>query len=241
MEGLAVTLRAPVASFRRPLDINFQRTLLLPPPTTCLGLAGAALGLSEREVWSRGSPLTSLKVAVLLEPSWVTGGDPAVTRDMWKVLKIKNKKIAERSPYFRELLFFPRYTILFAGDKGLLCRLREAFFDPAYPLSLGREDELARIETVEETNFELGGPLFSGTMIPGDIREMEVRVKLASGMRIEPPTVEVLPLRFEVDKKGVRHPLRRQVFTLIPLGTELELPELESYSFRDRNFVWLNS
>ncbi|AEH44113.1 CRISPR-associated protein Cas5 [Thermodesulfatator indicus DSM 15286] len=241
MEGLAVTVSAPVASFRRPLDINFQRTLLLPPPTTCLGIAGAALGLSEGELWRRGSPLSDLKVSVLLEPSPVTGGDPAVTRDLLKVLKIKNKKIsAERSPYFRELLFFSRYTLLFAGKDELLDRLRKAFADPAYPLSLGREDELARIEAIEEAVFSPGEPLLFGTMVPGDLRELEVKVKLAPGLRVEPPSVEVLPAGFEV-VKGVRHPVGRKPFTIIPLKCRLEFPKLETLSFRGRNFVWLNS
>ncbi len=240
MVGLAVTLSAPVASFRRPLDLNFQRTLLLPPPTTCLGIAAAALGLSENELWRPDGPLSGLKVSVLLEPSPVTGGDPAVTRDLWKILKIKNKKIAERSPYFRELLFFPRYTLLFAGDEGLIDNLVQAFADPVYPLSLGREDELARVEKVEKTSFQLGDPLLSGTLVPGDLRELEVKIRLMPGLRVEPPSVEVLPLGFEV-VKGVRHPVRRKPFTIIPLGSQLEFPDLSTYSFQGRNFVWLNS
>ncbi|OAG28544.1 CRISPR-associated protein Cas5 [Thermodesulfatator autotrophicus] len=239
MEGLTVTLSAPVASFRRPLDINFQRTLLLPPPTTCLGIAGAALGLSENELWQEGGLLSTLKVSVLLEPSPVIGGDPALTRDLWKVLKIKNKKISERSPYFRELLFFPRYTLLFTGGKALLERLAEAFADPAYPISLGREDELASVEAVEKVVFSSGGSVLFGTMVPGDLRELEVKVKLTPGLRIEPPSVEVLPLEFKV-VKGVRHPVKRRPFTIIPLGSQLEFPTLKTFSFRGRNFVWLN-
>jgi len=240
MEGLAVTLSAPVASFRRPLDINFQRTLLMPPPTTCLGIAAAALGLSENELWRPDGPLAGLKVSALIEPSSVTGGDPAIARDLWKILKIKTKKITERSPYFRELLFFSRYTLLFSGEEELLKDLASAFEDPVYPLSLGREDELTRVEKIEKTNFEPGGSLLFGTMVPGDLRELEVKVRLLPGLRVEPPSAEVLPLGFEVIK-GVRHPVRRKPFTIIPLYCQLEFPNLSTYSFRGRNFVWLNS
>jgi len=240
MEGLAVTLSAPVASFRRPLDINFQRTLIMPPPTTCLGLAGAALGLSESELWQQKGLPSVLKVSVLLETSPVTGGDPAVARDLWKVFKIKNKKLTERSPYFRELLFFPRYTLLFTGEEALLEQLEKAFADPAYPLSLGREDELARVEAIEKTTFSSGGSVLFGTMVPGDLRELKVKVKLSPGLRVEPPSVEVLPLVFEV-VNSVRHPVRRKPFTIIPLGSQLEFPDLKTFSFRGRNFVWLNS
>ena len=51
MELLALNVSAPVASFRRPLDLNYQRTLPLPPPTTLIGLAGAALGMSPWDLW----------------------------------------------------------------------------------------------------------------------------------------------------------------------------------------------
>jgi len=64
---LLVTVRAPVASFRRPLDHNYQRTLPMPPPTTLLGIAGAALGLSDRELWAPDSPVCELKVSVWME------------------------------------------------------------------------------------------------------------------------------------------------------------------------------
>ncbi|RLA76728.1 MAG: CRISPR-associated protein Cas5, partial [Deltaproteobacteria bacterium] len=104
MELLTLTVTAPVASFRRPLDLNYQRTLPLPPPTTLIGLAGAALGLSDRQLWASDGLLRELKVSALIQPSPHTGGPPGVARDMWTVLKIKNNRIAERSPYFRELL-----------------------------------------------------------------------------------------------------------------------------------------
>lgn len=242
MEGLAVTLRAPVASFRRPLDLNFQRTLLLPPPTTCLGIAGAALGLSDRELWAPSSPLRNLKVAVLMEPSPFTGRNPVLAKDLWKVMKIKNKKIApERSPYFRELLFFVRYTLLFTANENLLSQLEKAFLDPAYPLSLGREDELALVEKVRRAIFTRGTPIFRGTIVPGDFREMKVRVQLSPGIRIEPPSVEKLPTEFKLDKGGIRQPLKPKVFTFIPWETQMEIPDLEAYAFEDRNFTWLNS
>jgi CRISPR-associated Cas5-like protein len=112
---LLVTVRAPVASFRRPLDHNYQRTLPMPPPTTLLGIAGAALGLSDRELWAPDSPVRELKVSVWME-EWKQeepNRTPGRARDMRTVLKIKSGKIAERSPYFRELLFFVRYTLIF--------------------------------------------------------------------------------------------------------------------------------
>ena len=233
---VAVRVRAPVASFRRPLDHNYQRTLPMPPPTTLLGIAGAALGLSDRELWALESPVRTLKVSVWMEE------EPGRARDMWTVLKIKSGKIAERSPYFRELLFFVRYTLVYGGDEGLLRELEAAFRDPAYPLSLGREDELLLIEDViVETALE-GAPRFRGTVIPGDIRQMAgLRPILQEGAVFEPPVVEMLPLGFTVDAKGIRHPERSMPVSFLPLGIEIEVPGAQAWQVGEMHFTWLNS
>lgn len=243
MELLVLNVSAPVASFRRPLDLNYQRTLLVPPPTTLIGLAGAALGMSACDLWGKNSPFKDLKVSALVQPSFRTRGAPGRARDMWTVLKIKNNKITERSPYFRELLFFPRYTLLFGGPRELLESLKKAFLDPVYPLSLGREDELLWIEDEPQilplTPAETA--TFYGTAVPGDIRELEVRMPLVPGLRAEPPVVETVPLAFEVDKKGVRAPLRRTSLTFIPLSLRLEIQGLSPiFRYRSRCFTWMN-
>lgn len=233
---LVVGVRAPVASFRRPLDHNYQRTLPMPPPTTLLGIAGAALGLSDRELWAPDSSVLGLKVSV-----WMAG-EPGRARDMWTVLKIKSGKIAERSPYFRELLFSTRYTLLYGGNEDLLKRLQDAFRDPAYPLSLGREDELALVEETALEEAERGEPRFRGTVLPVDIRQMPgIRPVLLPGAVLEPPLVENLPLGFTVDAKGVRNPRDPKPLSFLPLGTELEVPGVPVLRCRGRNFAWLNS
>jgi len=112
MKALWLKVTAPVASFRRPLDHNYQRTLPHPPPTTLWGLAGAALGLSDYEMWSSSSPLRGIKVSV------VALNKPGLARDMWTLRKIKGNKIVELSPYFRELLFYARYILLYGVKKN---------------------------------------------------------------------------------------------------------------------------
>jgi len=207
----------------------------MPPPTTLLGIAGAALGLSDTELWAPESPARELKVAVWMEE------EPGRARDMWTVLKIKAGKIAERSPYFRELLFFVRYTLLYGGDDALLRRLEAAFGDPAYPLSLGREDELLLIEDVTLGTASEGAPRFRGTIVPGDIRKMPgLRPILREGAVFEPPVVEMLPLAFTVDAKGIRHPERPMPVSFLPLGIEIEVSEAQALKFGDRSFAWLS-
>ncbi len=223
-----------MASFRRPLDHNYQRTLPMPPPTTLLGIAGAALGLSDREVWAQDSPLRQVKVSVWMD------AEPGRARDMWTLLKIKGGKM-ERSPYIRELLFFARYTLLYGGDEPLLQELERAFRDPAYPLSLGREDELLLVEGIALETASEGEPRFRGTVLPGDIRHMPIRPILQPGIRFEPPLVEVLPLGFVVDGKGLRQPKHPATLSFLPLELEIEAPQIPALQCRGRNFAWVNS
>ncbi|SNB73786.1 CRISPR-associated protein Cas5 [Thermoflexus hugenholtzii] len=233
---LVVMVRAPVVSFRRPMDHNYQRTLPMPPPTTLLGIAGAALGLSDRELWAQDSPMRDLRVSVWIE------GETGRAYDMWTVLKIKGGRIAERSPYFRELLFFADYTLLYGGREELLRRLERAFQDPVYALSLGREDELMLIEDIRWGEAAPGEPRFRGTVLPVDLRQTPgARPILTPGASFEPPVVETLPLRFRVDTKGIRHPESSIPLTFLPLSLELEVPGMPALQWEGRNFTWLNS
>jgi CRISPR-associated Cas5-like protein len=230
---LCVTVSAPVVSFRRPLDHNYQRTLPMPPPTTLLGLAGAALGLPEWELWSDLNPLRSVKVSVWME------AEPGQARDMWTLLKIDKGKM-NRSPYFRELLFGARYTLVYGGEETILQELERGFREPAFALSLGREDELVSVCAVRHQRAASGNSLLWGTVVPGDWRSLGARPVLHPGARLFPPVVERLPVRFEIGKE-VRHPRDYRFFTFLPLSLEVEIPGLPALQCEGRNFVWLNS
>jgi len=237
IEVLVVEVKGLSCSFRPPLDHNYQRTLPFPPPTTILGLAGAALGLSEAELWDPKGFLRGLRVSVL------TKSEPGWAKDTWTLMKIAGRKIKiERSPYLRELLFFPTYTLVFGSDPELLRDLREALLDPCYALSLGREDELIVVTATELVEVHPGEPFFSGTVLPLDIAKTEARVRGLPAGRTKPPLTARLPLAFTV-KGGIRHPTRTKEFTFIPHSfPPLEVPELApmALALRGRNFVWLN-
>jgi CRISPR-associated protein Cas5t len=61
----------------------------MPPPATLIGIAAAALGLSNRQSWASERYSRHLKVSVL------TDSEPGSARQMWTVLKIKGNNIAE--------------------------------------------------------------------------------------------------------------------------------------------------
>lgn len=223
---LWVDVSAPIASFRRPLDHNYQRSLFLPPPTTLMGLAGSALGLSDVELWSDDSPLKQLKVSV------ATRAEHGRAIDMWSILKIKNNKITERSPYFRELLIHVSYRIVFGGSDTLLHQLKDAFLDPFYPLSLGREDELLHVHQLGFASLSGSSPVFRGTILPGDFRDMDFRWVAQGGIRSSLPMIEMLPIAFKLDQKRVRHPDQIRPFTFIPYALALEVSSLRHDAFQ---------
>ncbi len=236
MKALAVRVVAPTASFRRPLEHTYQRTLPLPPPTTLVGLAGAALGLDTAQLWGRSSPIQGLRVQVLAECR------PAYATDMWTLLKIKAGKV-ERSPYRRELLFGAHLTLLYSAESETLNQLQEAFRQPAYPLCLGREDELLQIMSCEIKDCRMSSRpyIFHGTILPGDLRMLKARPVLEEGTILEPATVEHLPTHFEIGRNNTRQPSNRQVFTFLPFQTKIEVEQIsqEVYQYCDRNFVWV--
>ncbi len=241
MKVIALRIKAPQVSFRRPLDLNYQRTLPLPPPTTLIGLAGAALGISDFQLWndSTWKPLRELKVAAFMNKP------VAKAKDMMKVLKVKSGKISERSPYFRELLFNVEYTIFYGGDDAVIKKLAHAFLDPVFPLSLGREDELIDIISLNEVEPGKGEPYFYGTALPFDIREIDFKIPGLYGekapLKLEPAIIENVPLAFKVEK-GYRVPVKKKVITFVPYALKIKFYALdkEIFSFDNRNFTWMN-
>lgn len=234
---LGVRLRAPVASFRPPRDLNYQRTLPLPPPTALAGIAGAALGLADAELWAGDGPGRVLKVAVLAE------GAAGRARDMWTLRKIVSGRIAERSPYLRELLVGAAFTLLYGGPRELLERLAVAFRDPVYPLSLGREDELALVDVdgIELAPARAAAGPVHGTVLPADLRREGARPVLEPGARLEPLVVERLPLAFRVEG-GRRHPERYAALSFVPFGTRIQPPPgLALLDWKGRAFAWASA
>ncbi len=243
-EVLTVEIQAAVASFRLPTEVNYQRSLPAPPPTTLIGLAGAAMGAGEEELWDGGErgaafPWHRLLVSVLIDHQ------PGVAVDLWQLRKFdREKKSCTRSPYPRELLFGPRYTAIYGGlDRCDLERLQDAFRSPRYALCLGRADDLARvvscrIETatsVDPTDLE-----FEGTVLPATRQDIRIQPSLRPGLRLRPVLFERLPCGFTLVRGGARCPAGLRDFAFVPLGVRVRGRVARAFALGGRYWTWLN-
>ncbi|MEN0048027.1 MAG: CRISPR-associated protein Cas5 [Bacteroidota bacterium] len=135
MKYCIVEIKTQTATFRNPEFQNFHKTLLLPPPTTLVGLAGAALGLSpkaaqdffEEDIFEFG----------------VYGKTQGIAKDLWKYDDFK-----DRSIILKEILMKNSFILIYGcKDEVKITRLCNAFKHPVYALTLGNSDSLAKVSS----------------------------------------------------------------------------------------------
>ncbi len=157
MHLLHIELSGLTASFRVPHMYKYHRSLPLPPYTTIVGIFGAAIGKdmqTSQELFKH----FNLKVGV-------AGNSKSRFNDTWRVLTTKN---SERDVVEREILFKPRYHIVFYGEEEIIRLCEKCFKSPAYSICLGRPEDLANIivhEVIEQEPEEL--KVLHNTVISG--------------------------------------------------------------------------
>jgi len=188
VDALRLHVRGLLNSYRDPKTHKIHRTFPFPPRTTLIGLAGAALGLSEDVLWRECS---DLQVAV-----------------------VKDNTI-ETSIYIRELIYKPEYMVYYASDEEkMLGKLYEAFLNPKYALSLGRDDELMALLSIEKvslSSLEYGE--YEETILPFNPAERGFDLNL-DNKYFEPYSLATLPSTFTV-KGGVRMPSGLQTYAFL--------------------------
>lgn len=215
ISALKVHVLCSFASFKFQHDQRYHRTYELPPKTVLLGFLGAALGLKETEVhmaWRDGEPLVKrVWVAVRLQ------GVQGRVRDVWKITKNEpGKKRVEKAVITREQLYRPEYVVyVTAADDALLNEIGQRLNDPVFPLSLGRDDELA-LAKVEPVDLEPVQPpvLLHNILLPFDLGTKEREPVLQPGQRMRPHLTQHLPHRFHI-VDGVRYPADAGTFTFL--------------------------
>lgn len=223
-------------SYRHPDFHTYHKTLSLPPKTTIAGLLGSALGISPAEVNEQWLIANRFKMGIV-------GSNNGQANDLWQIRKYESKQIKayqsgkEDTPYktaviVRELLYGSKITVYltFDGD-GDFALIKSALTYPKWALSLGREDELVKIESIEEVNLSLEKEqhTLKETVVLGDVGELKYKpiIDSISGnlLKAAPKTVQ-LPTAFVMQEDSeVRQGSGYRKFTFIgslPISIEGE-------------------
>lgn len=220
MQVLRLDVEGDFNSFRLGQSLQYQRTYLFPPKPTLIGLAGAALGLEDRQ-------LEPLYTGILTGVSLLS--HDGLARDLWGITKFKSGVGAEHAVVVREMIHRPNYLIYFAvpeaSSRLKLGDLERAFADPTYPLSLGRSDELVLIKSsnildLPPTNQDA---YYRHTVLPFDYRKRRYDLEKVSESNqgiLELPQVFTVPIAYSYDKTRKRTVSQYQVFTHV-FGTGL--------------------
>jgi CRISPR-associated protein Cas5t len=217
MNYLTVQLHARMASFRDPEFQNFHHTLPLPPPTTCLGIAGAALGMTGPELQSFFAP-----------GAWelgIAGDARGKAKDLWKF--VKDTKKGDRDIINREYLYDCDFFLVFGhADLTLLDRLEDAFRAPVYTLTCGNSDSLCRVVALNRSDQCIKSAEVAACYAPGDLLgktiDSYVPGKELSISTSSTPVAKALPLRYEYLKDGVRMLRERKTLSYVRYLVSLE-------------------
>lgn len=211
MRFLRIKCKGVFNSYRQPDFHTYHKTLPLPPKTTVAGLIGGALGISPVEVNEEWLLKDKFKMGIV-------GTNNGQANDLWQIRKYESKQIKayqtgkEVFPYktaviVRELLFQSKIVLyLTFENESDFDTLRNALIAPKWALSLGREDELIKIELIDDIDL----PLISNqhslkeTVIEGDLAELDYRPQLNANLsgnllKAAPKTVN-LPVSFITQK-----------------------------------------
>lgn len=239
MYGFFVVLSAETASFRDPGGQLYHATLPLPPVSTIIGIAGAALGVSFQQSWEFFQANDISVGAKDISSSW-RGMTPGKGLDLWKYQKIVTNEV--RSDVLkREFLFRPVYRLYYScKDREILDQLRQAFLSPSWALSLGTSDDIARMEEVSQIEaiegIRGGAVELSHSLIPGDQSDnysfdWEVIKNTPIRQSLELPVVKQLPVGFIFGPDGERKACEYRAFTFLSGIQRLKNP-CPAYVFR---------
>ncbi len=213
MNYLTIKVLTQTASFRIPEFQNFHKSFVLPPPTTIIGFAGAALGLSAKQAQEFFE-----KNAIDMG---VYGRSQGVAKDLWKYNDFKAGSVIKR-----EIFFLNEFIIAFGANKTwIIEQLRNAFENPVYALTFGTSDSLAKISFINSYK-ETKSDELEHCLIKGDIIS-EVMENIQNGLEFSiystsDPIVYDLPIAFHYESDfGVRKVIDREQFSFI--GRKMKL------------------
>jgi len=210
MKYLVIETTCQTCSFRNPEFQNFHKSFELPPPTTIIGMAGAALGLSPK------------KTQEFFDEKFefgITGKYIGKSNDLWKYKKLKGKKFIS-DILTKEILFQANFIIVFGhNDEDKLYKLKNAFKSPSYALTLGNSDGLAKIIGTHLINETINCELLENCIVEGNLMKEvlsdseNIEFSLKDG--VDPLSYEI-PISFSYESDyGVRKVKARKEFSFI--------------------------
>lgn len=208
MKYLVIEALCQSCSFRNPDFQNFHKSYDLPPPTTIIGMAGAALGLS---------PKKSQKYFDENFEIGVGGTYKGKSLDLWKY---RDRDSEKRSILTREVLFENVYFLVFGhNSEDKLNELRNAFKNPVYALTLGNSDGLSKIKQTQIINETITCNKIENCIAEGNLlkevldNSEDKEFSLKDGT--DPVSFEV-PVSFEYESEyGIRRVNKRKEITFI--------------------------
>ena len=181
------------------------------------------MGLEDRQL---AQLYQNVMVGVILRHHY------GLARDLWGITKIKMAGKAEHAVVVREMLHHPNYWVFLALKASAEVKLQEmeaAFANPAYPLTLGRSDELVLAKTRYITELQPAdrGACYKYTVLPFDYRKRRCdleKVTASNDGFLELPQVFTLPVAYSYDKARRRSVAQYGVFTHV-FSTGVSLTE----------------
>jgi len=211
MRFLKIKCQGAFNSYRQPDFHTYHKTLPLPPKTTIAGLMGSALGISPSEVNTEWLLTERFKMGIV-------GSANGQANDLWQIRKYESKQIKsyqtgkESTPYktaviVRELLYQSKITLYLYFENGDdYDLLKQAFLSPKWALSLGREDELIKIISIEDVELNLIEEEYQlkETVVAADLAELNYRPLIDAGLSGNildaAPKTLTLPMSFTTSK-----------------------------------------
>lgn len=214
MEYCVVKLRSQTATFRNPEFFNYHKSFLVPPPTTLIGIAGAALGLSPKQAQAYfDQDIFEMGAYALTQ---------GIANDLWKYNDFSAGSIIQR-----EIMFQNQFVIIYGSESQTkVLELEQAFNNPRYCLTMGSSDSLAKVEQVYTTTEISNSHTVSHCLLEGNVVD-EVINNAQNGLEFSiystsDPIAYQLPVQFNYTKDyGMRKVHKRKEFSFI--GEEMLL------------------
>lgn len=228
LKYLVVEVTCQSCSFRNPEFQNFHKTFELPPPTTVIGLGGAALGLSPKQTQD------------FFEEGFefgIYGSHKGKANDLWKYRKLKSGAFIS-DILTREVLFENHYNLVYGtSHTEKINKLMSAFENPKYALTLGNSDSLAKIVSLQFIDKTIECDELENCVVAGNLMKevLDNTEKLEFSLRdgVDPISYDV-PVEFEYERDyGVRKVLSRKEFSFI--GPKLYVKGLKKKGIQYKN------